>query len=222
VVILAPFTVTMSIFTNSPRLARKRGIKPAPLPARAVNTNHQAPSMSATTESSASGLAEPIDEQSTDVKVELRDSASQTSTATSMALSPSLQHDLLTTANDLYRIIDAHGGIELDDEDYWQAFPPHIRNFVRYHSLFDANCKRIVTLSLRCAFIFRLSKGSDDVCHRASDAAIRRQFQRRRHCGVLSLRVFIKAAVRSLHVFRSSVHHFNRASCSDFQSQRCR
>lgn len=39
------------------------------------------------------------------------------------------QTDLLETANDLYRSIDARGGLA-DDEEYWQSFPPHIRNFV--------------------------------------------------------------------------------------------
>jgi hypothetical protein len=45
--------------------------------------------------------------------------------------SASLQQDLLTTANDLYHAIDAQSGISGDDEEYWQSFPPHIRNFVR-------------------------------------------------------------------------------------------
>jgi hypothetical protein len=45
--------------------------------------------------------------------------------------SAALQQDLLTTANDLYRAIDAQSGISGDDEEYWQSFPPHIRNFVR-------------------------------------------------------------------------------------------
>lgn len=37
--------------------------------------------------------------------------------------------DLLATANDLYKSIDALGGVG-DDEDYWKSFPPHIRSFV--------------------------------------------------------------------------------------------
>jgi hypothetical protein len=40
------------------------------------------------------------------------------------------QTDLLETANDLYKTIDAQGGI-VDDEEYWLSFPPHIRSFVR-------------------------------------------------------------------------------------------
>jgi hypothetical protein len=40
------------------------------------------------------------------------------------------QTDLLETANDLYKSIDAQGGIA-DDEEYWLSFPPHIRSFVR-------------------------------------------------------------------------------------------
>lgn len=42
------------------------------------------------------------------------------------------QAELLATANDLYRRMDAdpQGGIA-DDDEYWASLPAHIRNFVR-------------------------------------------------------------------------------------------
>jgi hypothetical protein len=47
------------------------------------------------------------------------------------------QAELLATANDLYRRMDAdpQGGIA-DDDEYWASLPAHIRNFVRLSVVF--------------------------------------------------------------------------------------
>jgi hypothetical protein len=60
--------------------------------------------------------------------------ASAAATAKLSATAAAAQAELLATADDLYRRMDAdpEGGMGLaDDDEYWAALPAHIRNFVR-------------------------------------------------------------------------------------------